>query len=193
MVTIIEPVAGQVFDGDTLTFSWVGSDADGDDLSYVVEYSADGGASYETMASGYKSNSIVKDRVFLPGSVTARIRVTVSDGTRSTTTESSLFEVKLKPPKVTIHSPVDGSDGHGAWILDATAYDPEDGSISRSDIGWSSDIDGDLGSNQSEVQLSPGTHQLTATVTNKRGKTGSATITITVLERPEPEDKDSDR
>ena len=57
-VAITAPVAGQVFSGDTVQFSWSGSDTDGDDLSYLVQYSIDGGNSYETVAVGHQSSAL---------------------------------------------------------------------------------------------------------------------------------------
>ncbi len=183
-VVVAEPTAGQVFDGDVLTFSWAGSDLDGDDLSYMVQYSADGGANYETIAVDYESSSLVVDRDFVAGSATARVRVTVSDGTRSATAESPVFTVALKPPEVFIHSPADGdgSGGFDSLILDSTAYDPEDGSLDSSAIQWSSDIDGNLGSGGLVVMttddLTAGSHVLAATATDSSGATGSATVTV---------------
>ena len=183
-VVVTEPTAGQVFDGDVLTFSWAGSDPDGDDLSYMVQYSADGGANYETIAVDYGPSSLVVDRDFVAGSATARVRVTVSDGTRSATAESPVFTVALKPPEVFIHSPADGdgSDGFDSLILDSTAYDPEDGSLDASAIQWSSDIDGNLGSGGLVVittdDLTAGSHVLAATATDSSGVTGSATVSV---------------
>ena len=201
VVTITEPVAGQVFDGETATFSWNGSDADGDDLIYAVHYSTDNGETYHSgLGSSLNHESIVRNiKEYLEGSETARLKVIALDGTRWAIAESPVFTV-VNPPdplRVTIASPDDGTEDHNPWKLQALATSsleiPYPRIIDKSGVEWSSDIDGDLGSNQSEVQLSPGTHQLTATVTNKRGKTGSATVTITVLERPEPEDNDDDR
>ena len=203
VVTITEPVAGQVFDGETATFSWNGSDADGDDLIYAVHYSTDNGETYHSgLGSSLNHESIVRNiEEYLEGSETARLKVIALDGTRWAIAESPVFTV-VNPPDplgVTILSPHDRTEGYNPWCLEARSTSslepigPYPRTVDNSDIEWFSDIDGDLGPNQLEVWLSPGTHQLTANVTDNTGLTGSATVTITVLERPEPEDKDSDR
>ena len=64
-VSVIAPVAGQVFSGDEVTFSWTGSDPDGDALSYNVAYSSDGGASYRAITGNYEATSLTMDRKWL--------------------------------------------------------------------------------------------------------------------------------
>ena len=62
---------------------------------------------------------------------------------------------------------------------------------------WSSDIDGEIAANAYTTpegweyhglvpasSLSPGTHRITATATDERGNTASATVTIEVLAPP---------
>ena len=202
VVTITEPVAGQVLDvddSDTAIFAWDGFDADGDDLIYDVRYSIDGGETTSSfLGSTLNHDSIVKEIKYLVSSETARFKVMALDGTRSAIAESSLFTVVSPPdpPRVTIASPDDGTEDYNPWWLSAHASE-EVGidlvPMDDSDIEWSSNIDGDLQPDWSGVWLSPGTHQLTVTATDRAGRIGSATVTITVLEWPEPEDKDSDR
>ena len=182
-VSVTAPTAGQILNGDTVTFSWSGTDADSDTLSYMVEYSDDGGSTYETIAVDHTSSSMTTDRIRLAGSTSARIRVTVSDGTRSTSVQSPIFTVAANSPEVFIHSPADNSSLLGArsLILRATAYDPEDGRLGLSSIRWSSSIDGALGTGGSLVtstaDLTAGVHVLTATATDSSGASGSASVT----------------
>jgi len=181
-VSVTAPTAGQVLSGDEVTFSWTGSDSDGDALSYVVEYSVDGGAGYETIAVGHKSTSLTVDRASLAGSATARVRVTASDGTRTASAESPSFTVSQNAPEVFIHSPAANSiGGAGALVLDATAYDTEDGRLDSSAIQWASGTDGNLGTGGLVIlypeDLAPGLHWLTATVTDSSGTTGYAELT----------------
>ena len=63
-----------------MEFTWTGSDADGDTLSYTVQYSIDGGVNYKTIALGHNSTRLLRDRRSLAGSARARIRVIASDG-----------------------------------------------------------------------------------------------------------------
>ena len=180
-VSVTAPTAGQVLSGDEVTFSWSGSDADGDDLSYTVEYSADGGGSYETIAVGYESTSLTVDRASLAGSATAKVKVTAADGTRTASAESPTFTVVQNRPEVFIHSPDSNLiSGSGALVLDATAYDTEDGLLASSAVQWSSDSGGNLGTGGYVViypeDLEPGPHRLTATATDSTGATGSAEV-----------------
>lgn len=180
-VSVTAPIAGQVLSGDEVTFSWTGSDADGDDLSYTVQYSSDGGASYETIAVGYESTSLTVDRASLAGSATAKVKVTAADGTRTASAESAVFTVSQNRPEVFIHSPAANLiSGSGALVLDATAYDTEDGLLDPSAVQWSSDSGGNLGTGGFVVvypeELEPGPHRLTATATDSTGATGTAEV-----------------
>ena len=180
-VSVTAPTAGQVLSDNEVTFSWSGSDADGDDLSYTVEYSSDGGASYETIAISQKSTTLTVDRSRLAGSATARVKVTAADGTRTASAESAVFAVSQNRPEVFIHSPAANLiSGSGALVLDATAYDTEDGLLDSSSVQWSSDSGGNLGTGGFVVvypeDLEPGPHRLTATATDSSGATGSAEV-----------------
>ena len=180
-VSVTAPIAGQVLSGDEATFSWTGSDADGDDLSYTVEYSSDGGASYETIAVGYESTSLTVDRASLAGSATAKVKVSATDGTRTASAESAVFTVAQNRPEVFIHSPDSNLiSGSGALVLDATAYDTEDGLLESSSVQWSSNSGGNLGTGGYVViypeDLESGVHRLTATATDSAGATGTAEV-----------------
>ena len=188
-VSVTAPVAGQVFSGGEVMISWTGSDPDGDSLSYDVAYSHDGGASYRTIAAGDGFTSLTIDRKWLAESTTARVKVTAQDGTRTASAESPIFTVSQNAPRVLIHNFTEGSidgievlidDGTGALVLDATAYDTEDGRLDHpSAIQWVSDIDGNLGTGGHVIlhrRLTPGRHRLTATATDSAGATGSAEV-----------------
>jgi subtilisin family serine protease len=89
-------------------------------------------------------------------------------------------------PVVTISSPVanDGSItvGLGASVtFTGAAGDTEDLDLTGS-LSWVSSLDGVIGAGGSFATsgLSGGTHQITASVTDSGGKTGSASITVTV-------------
>ena len=91
-----------MFDDDgTISVSWVGSDADGDDLVYRVFYSTNGGSFYRRMFH-YKIKDTSKSfpATRLRGSSRARIGVSVSDGTRSVFAETPVFSVAgHEPPR----------------------------------------------------------------------------------------------
>ena len=90
-----------------------------------------------------------------------------------------------RPPAITITAP-----GAGASIAESTvvllrssATDPEDGVLGGTAVDWTSSLDGPLGTSDSLTvpTLSAGNHRLSATATDSRGVTATATVTITVL------------
>jgi hypothetical protein len=85
-------------------------------------------------------------------------------------------------PIVSISNPTDNSSFNSATVISfaGSASDAEDGDIT-SNLSWTSDIDGSIGSGGSFSNiLSDGTHTITAEVTDAGGKTSSDSITITV-------------
>ena len=185
-VSVLAPVAGQSLAGSTVAVSWSASDADGDALIYRVDYSIDGGASYETIAAGLTGTSLSVERRWLAGSRTARFRVIASDGVRSAWAQSAVVEVAASAPRVVIMSPAPEGlvAGYGTVVLDAAAIDTEDGSLGDGAIVWSSSIDGVVANSAYAVlttaELSVGVHTLTATATDSSAMTGSATVTVEV-------------
>ena len=86
-------------------------------------------------------------------------------------------------PTVTITSPPNGStftEGD-AITFTGTATDTEDGNLTAG-LAWTSSVDGSLGSggSVSTSTLSPGTHTITAAVTDGDGGQGFAVISVTV-------------
>lgn len=89
-------------------------------------------------------------------------------------------------PSVNITAPSNGASfDEGTSIgFSGTASDTEDGNLSSS-IGWSSNLDGSLGSGASiGAVLSVGSHVVTATVTDSGGSSDSASISVTVNGTP---------
>ena len=191
-VTITAPAAGSVESGETVSFVWSASDADGDALSYLVQYSTDGGTTYETLAADHQAMSLEVPRRLLAGSAAARVRVVASDGLRTATAVSAMFTVAANTPEVSIHSPTGAAVYGGAQplTLKASAYDSEDGELDSSAVSWSSSIDGPLGTGAHLVvvtgDLTAGTHTLTATATDSDNTTASATVAVTVKDTNDP-------
>ena len=185
-VSITVPAAGQVLSGETVQISWTAADVDGDDLSHLVQYSTDGGATYETLAAGHPTTSLSLPRRLLAGSGTARVRVVASDGLRTASAVSALFTVAANAPEVRIESPAEAAvyGGHQPLALKASAYDTEDGALGASALSWSSSLNGALGTGAHLVidtsRLTAGTHTLTATAVDSDDTTASAAVTVTV-------------
>lgn len=85
-------------------------------------------------------------------------------------------------PSVSISAPSNGTsvDDGTSITFSASASDAEDGNLS-SQVSWSSDLDGNLGSGASvSATLSVGTHEVTAQVSDSGGLSASDTVTVTV-------------
>lgn len=94
-VSIKSPAKNQIFYGsDQIELAWEASDPDGDQLSYKVQYSPDGGKTYTTIVSDYEDTILSIDRSNVYGSNQTRYRVIASDGIRSATAESDIFTVE---------------------------------------------------------------------------------------------------
>ena len=139
----------------------------------------------------------------LEASERAQFLVVVSDGVCWSAEVSPL--VSVAPPKqsLEVRSPRNGEiyGSHGEIVLSAHAPGVHLGAWTRelpaSLFRWSSDIDGDIAANAYTTpegweyhglvpagSLSPGTHRITATATDEKGNTASATVTIEVLGPP---------
>jgi hypothetical protein len=109
-------------------------------------------------------------------------------GVEGTFTDSGSEECVYGAPVVTITSPTpEASFSPGASVsLTGSAADLEQGLVS-SQIAWSSDRDGALGTGASlSVVLSTGNHVLTASVLDQTGLTGSAQVSVRVAAPPAP-------
>ncbi|WP_167854800.1 DUF5050 domain-containing protein [Mangrovimicrobium sediminis] len=108
---VLKPRAGEVVDG-TLTVAWLAFDGDGDDVTANVQYSADGGTTWQAIALNASGPLLRVPTDNLPGTepgTTSLVRVVLSDGTRSRTIYSKGFEVTRKVPLVHILGPESGS------------------------------------------------------------------------------------
>ncbi|MCW8998434.1 MAG: fibronectin type III domain-containing protein, partial [Kangiellaceae bacterium] len=97
--------------------------------------------------------------------------------------EVSVVEAETNsPPQVEITSPDNGSQGQENQQIQfsAQANDDEDGDISGQ-IVWSSNLDGQIGNGAViSSQLSPGTHQVVASVSDSEGLENQSTIEFIV-------------
>ena len=186
-VSIEGPRDGQNFDNnDTISLSWTGSDADNDDLTYRLYYSTDAGLAYRPLSLETSSTSKVFAASKLKGSRSARIGISVSDGTRSSFAETPTFSVSGSAPDVWIEAPMSGSgfSGNQDFVLDSTGYDLEDGLLPFASYSWKSDLDGNLGIGRyivlSAADLTSGEHNITVTATDSSGMTANASVSIVI-------------
>ena len=175
---------GGTFKGKQL-IEWKASDADGDTLWYSVQYSADNGATWMPLTVHLTQKKFTVNFGQVPGATQGRLRVVASDGVNTTIDEmNESFQVPFKKPVVSIIGPEHGSviKATQAILLQATAYDWEDGGIAaHKQFVWTSDRDGELGvGSWLDPTLTPGEHTITVTVTDASGKKGKKNLKLTV-------------
>ncbi|MGR9117121.1 MAG: leucine-rich repeat domain-containing protein, partial [Gammaproteobacteria bacterium] len=165
------PVSGTVFQqGDAVTLIANATDAEDGDLSVQIVWTSDLDGPLGNGAQIISNLSVG----------THLISASVTDSAGTSVTQSVTVLIN-GAPQISLQSPADG----GVYMLQeaielsATAIDPESGDISTN-IEWSSDIDGLLGTGASLLKtLSLGSHTLTATITDNAG--GVATVSTQVI------------
>jgi hypothetical protein len=188
-VTITSPTEGMILPGGPFDVTWIGSDLDGNALTYSVLYSNDSGVNWQTLATGLTGSELTLDTDQLPGG-SAMIRVLVSDGLLTGEATSGVFTVPLHAPSVQITLPSENQIFYPTQqvVLQGTAYDLEDGTLGDAAFHWSSNIDGDLGTGTtlSTSELTTGEHVITLTVTDSDGMSSQAQRMITIAEEDTP-------
>src|SRR5581483_1351895 len=160
--------------GDTVEITATASDTEQGDMTSTILWTLDGNA------QATQGGTITVGPL---ASGTHTITASVTDE-QGKSRSASISVTANGTPAVVITSPAMNSYSESAATVTfaATATDPEEGDLSGS-LAWSSDQDGSLGTGASiDIDtLSPGTHTVTASVTDVDGKTGSTTVTLTVL------------
>lgn len=88
------------------------------------------------------------------------------------------------PPSLRILSPARGTFFVNTnFSFTSSAFDLEDGSLIGA-VQWRSNLDGALGRGNITHALSPGTHVITASVTDSSGRTTTSTVRIVVQNEP---------
>jgi hypothetical protein len=171
------PVSGVV------TLKWQASDADGDELSFTIEYSRDGGSNFTPVKLGVTGTSTTIDTAALAGSPSARFRVVASDGVNVGSADSANFVMANKAPEVVILQPGDNSKVHYGQLVnfDAMALDLQDGTVDPTNFVWKlgPTVLGN-GAQISVDSLPVGSNLVTVEATNSLGQKGSATVTVIV-------------
>ena len=190
-VSVVFPNGGETVTQDPVPLQWIGGDADGDPLTYDVQYSADGGTTWKTLVSDHPSQTYSIPSAFLTATTNGLIKVTAKDGFWSTSDQSNaVFTVPNHAPFVSILSPTAGQAFAGSQqiVFEASARDIEDGALSGASLQWSSSIDGALGTGATLLkqasQLSPGNHTITVTATDSATGSAFATVNISVAAAP---------
>jgi hypothetical protein len=192
-VTVLYPNGGENLTGSSATVRWTASDADGDPLTYIVQYSKDNGATWQTLASQWPSMTYTLDLTTLPGTDQGLMRIMAGDGVFTSQDQSdATFRVARHSPVATITAPQENAlfTGNQSVLLEGFATDVEDGSLGDTALTWSSNRDGALGTGHSVVvnslSLQEGMHTITLQAQDSNGQTGVATRTIQVSRAQPP-------
>jgi hypothetical protein len=168
--------------------SWTAGDRDGDKLSYVVQFSRDGGRTWRTLDPQVPGLSYMVDLARLPSTRNGRFRVIATDGLRSSTDVADRpVRVPNHPPTAAITAPVTGAavSAGASMPLAGAAGDIDAGTLAPASLAWRSSRDGDLGTGRSlSARLSPGRHDLVLTATDAQGGRGTAKTTVVVAPAP---------
>jgi uncharacterized protein (TIGR03437 family) len=186
-VTVTYPNRGETLTGSTATLAWTASDPDGDNLKYAVQYSADGGSTWQTLAVDWPLTTYELDLNAVAGTNQGRVRVLASDGVLTAQDQSDAnFAVPKHPPQVSIRVPENDRlyIGDQVIVLEGSGYDSEDGTLDDAALTWSSSLSGALGSGGSlsvkASMLAEGKHTLTLTAKDKDNETTASSVTIQV-------------
>ena len=181
-MTLLSPVAGTtVLEGEAVALSGSATDAEDGDLSAQINWTSDLDGALGTGAN--VSVSTLSVGVHLLTATATDSHGAVANATTSVTVNVN------NAPVVSIASPADGSTYTAGEVVSfaATVIDAEDGDLTNV-VSWLSDLDGALatGGSFDTLDLSIGTHQITAQVADSLGKLGSAGVSISIVPNASP-------
>jgi hypothetical protein len=194
-VTLSATNGGPFTGAGPLVMNWSGLDPNPQaQLTYTIQYSTDGGLTWDTLDLDWPRTTYQIDSVYLRATTQGVIRVLVSDGFYTSDPGlSTTFTIPNHPPIVSILAPMSDTiffAGQQAF-LEAFANDPQDGPLDGGSVQWVSSRDGLLGYGASlnfdAGLLSEGTHVLTVTATDSFGLMTSASVKVYVLRVPPPQ------
>ncbi|MDX1600799.1 MAG: IPT/TIG domain-containing protein [Anaerolineales bacterium] len=181
---------GEVERGQTIQLRWQASDRDDEDLTYRLEYSADGGRTFSTVARRLAESSYAWTPDAVPGSSQARLRIVASDGFNRVAETSPEFSLAGAAPQLSIISPETETQvgDQSVLVLEAVAIDAEDGALDGDSIAWFDSNDQQIGrGGRLQLQnLELGEKTFTARASDSEGNEVEASITVEVVESPDP-------
>ena len=171
-----------------MTLTWEALNTDGSTPLSTVRYSADGGQTWQILATSLADTTYLLDKSRLPASTNGLVEIIASTTTQARTTQIAIGEVQSKPPQVGIAGPAEWTVSPGeSLLLTGFAIDLEDGSLPAVQLTWSHPQLGTLG--QGDILtllqgLPSGEHLITLTATDSAGAQGGASITVHVAPPP---------
>jgi hypothetical protein len=162
---------------------WRAEDRDGDQLSFNILYSPDGGRTWIPLANKIQETAYEVDTSTLPGGERAFIRVIATDGFHTAQDDSNEpFEVMPGPPQIVILKPADKSLFEPGTMIHflGRAMDNEDASIPEESFVWSYGNTVFATGKNVHASLPKGRHFITLTVYDSHDMSGSASVEIQV-------------
>jgi len=165
-----------------LPVTWTANAPDGNPLQFDVFYSHDGGATWRPVRLSLTVTNLELDPSTLGGG-TGVVRVEASDGAQSARGDSTPFAVAPKPPLVRIQSPANGLRVQWGQLVNfvGAADDPQGQPLPNASFVWSNKYR-TLGFEQAlaVTDLEVGTNDVTLTVKNAAGLSGTASVQVIV-------------
>lgn len=172
---------------ETATLTWKGQDLDDDVLTYTLMFSSDNRSSWRVLATGIVDNTITIDMAQLEGTKSGYFRLIANDGVNTGFADSISFAIEDKPPYTRISNPASQSNYIYGQIVTLEGYgqDIEDGTLDNSNLSWTSDRDGFLGTGHlmHASSLSTGLHTITLTATDSNKQSTDSKVIINITPR----------
>ncbi len=136
-VTVTSPNGGEGI-SDPFVISWEASDADDDDLSYMLQYSADGGEDWQVLVTNAFTTTYTTTVTSLAGGVNSLIRVIANDGVHTGYDESDApFKIPRQAPIAFIYTADNTTFAvDQPVILQGGGMDNEDGYLQGRALAW---------------------------------------------------------
>ncbi len=192
VVTLLFPNGGETLAGTgSVEVSWQADDVDGDTLTYALDFSRDGGTSWEPLGLGITTTVASVDLSVLPGTSQGKFRVWASDGVNTAIDASDgVFSLPFKTPEVVYIAPASGATYvvSQTVTLEGEGFDVEDNILADPQLSWTSSLQGSLGTGGmlQTTDLVTGTHVITLTVTDSQANTATSTTTVIVTGEQSP-------
>jgi hypothetical protein len=182
-VEVQSPNGGEVWKGGMEKIRWLARDDDGDELSFNILYTPDGGKTWIPVASKVKELGFEVDTSILPGGDRALIKVIATDGFHTADDDSDRFFSLLPgPPEVSILEPVDGTLFEPGTMIHfvGSASDKEDSVIPDDSFVWSYGDTVFATGRDVHAALPNGFHVVKLTVRDSDEMEGTASVEIQV-------------
>lgn len=175
------------FRGRKATLRWDADDADGDELAITVEYSGDGGRTYEEIWGGPNEGTAEVPARYLPRSPRARLRISANDGFRQGSDVSKSFSSPGEAPLVEILSPAPKftQPNDAPLALRGAAFDDASNQLAGRDLRWF------IGRRQigtgeqiSPIGLPAGRHRVTLEARDDAGRTARDSVAVRLSAAP---------